>query len=290
MIFLEIISILLLAISLIMILVGTIGILGYRFLIELNTRKNALVLFSLGFMLLYLSGIINSSVKPNEQNFNLALSREETTTTLQSNISSPNTTKLPSSTVSVLKINMELKEIALEHLQTLILNDNFTQIPEYDRDFYFGSWTDEDNDCQNTRAEVLINESFSSISFRDNNNCVVQSGEWYDPYTDLTFNYASDLDIDHFVPLYNAWYSGAYLWEEYKRVEFANYLEFEDHLIAVESSTNREKGKSAPHEWMPPNINYHCDYVVVWIEIKYLWELTLTTSEYNFLFDLLSEC
>ena len=102
--------------------------------------------------------------------------------------------------------------------------NDFSGIPSYDRDLYFGSWIDEDGDCQNTRAEVLITESISSVGYRDSSSCVVDSGEWYDPYTNNIYYLASDVDIDHFVPLYDAFYSGAYNWPEYKRIEFANDL------------------------------------------------------------------
>jgi hypothetical protein len=39
--------------------------------------------------------------------------------------------------------------------------------------------------------------------------CKVTSGTWYDPYTDRTYSDPQDLDIDHVVPLANAWRSGA---------------------------------------------------------------------------------
>ena len=80
------------------------------------------------------------------------------------------------------------------------------------------------------------------------------------------------------------------MWEDYKRVEFANYLQYEDHLIAVDKSANRQKGKDAPHEWMPYNTSYQCQYVATWIEIKYLWELSVTSTEYNFLSYFLGNC
>ena len=33
--------------------------------------------------------------------------------------------------------------------------------------------------------------------------------------------------------------------------------------------------------------DYHCEYAANWITIKYLWELTVTTQEYNFLQNLI---
>ena len=52
----------------------------------------------------------------------------------------------------------------------------------YDRQ-QFGNWIDADGDCQNTRHEVLIEESRIPVTFKTSRQCVVISGEWHDPYT-----------------------------------------------------------------------------------------------------------
>ena len=87
----------------------------------------------------------------------------------------------------------------------------------YDRLLY-GSWVDEDGDCQNTRAEVLIRDNdFGVVEFKTLKQCHVVSGTWFDPYTGEVFQEASQLDIDHVVPLKNAHQSGAWAWSPEKK-------------------------------------------------------------------------
>jgi hypothetical protein len=54
-----------------------------------------------------------------------------------------------------------------------------------------------DADCQDTRAEVLIEEGLIPVRFHDSRCCVVNTAHWVDPYTGQTVTVAADLDIDH---------------------------------------------------------------------------------------------
>jgi len=63
-------------------------------------------------------------------------------------------------------------------------------------------------------------------------DCYPTQGEWYSPYDGATWTAASDVDIDHVVPLSNAWRSGASSWTEDRRRQFANDLA-NPQLIAV---------------------------------------------------------
>jgi len=280
----EIFSTLFLISGLAAVFVGTTGIFGYSFT-RIVTRQQAIYILFAGFFSLIIAGrfnVQNIEQVANQQNPSspIVVQSSTTSTTFQNNQQN-NQTSTGLADVS----------ISLDQLNQLIINDDFSSVPPYDRGVYFGSWIDEDGDCQDTRAEVLIIESLTTIFFRDSSDCTVDSGEWYDPYTDTIYYQASDLDVDHFVPLFEAFMSGGYLWPDHKRKQFANdLLSSEDHLIAVEKGENRSKGKKPPHEWMPPNTNYHCEYLANWINIKYLWELTITSQEHKFLQNELQNC
>ena len=87
------------------------------------------------------------------------------------------------------------------------------------------------------------------------------------------------LDIDHFVPLSEAWKSGAWRWNASTREAYANDLGYPLSLIAVTASTNRQKSDSDPAEWMPPFSAYRCTYVSTWIAVKWRWRLTADPLE-----------
>ena len=67
--------------------------------------------------------------------------------------------------------------------------------PKYNRKDY-RHWIDEDRDCQNTRNEVLIQESLDPVSFKSSKGCKVLSGRWFGSFTCKTFNNPKQLAID----------------------------------------------------------------------------------------------
>ena len=90
---------------------------------------------------------------------------------------------------------------------TLKIIEIATDLPNYDRDDW-KHWADDDSDCQNTRHEVLIEESSKQVTFKSDKQCQVAAGEWLDLYTSDTVTDATKLDVDHMVPLKNAHDSG----------------------------------------------------------------------------------
>ena len=97
----------------------------------------------------------------------------------------------------------------------LIISEIAPNIPDYDRG-HWKHWIDSDRDCQNTRHEVLIEESLKKPTFKSSKQCQVATGEWLDPYTGLTVTDSIKLDVDHMVPLKNAHDSGGWAWDNRK--------------------------------------------------------------------------
>jgi hypothetical protein len=157
----------------------------------------------------------------------------------------------------------------------------------YDRS-YFKHWIDADKDGCNTRAEVLLAETLKPTTV--SSGCTIATGKWYSPYDDITITDASALDIDHMVPLKEAWVSGAYRWTAAQREAFANDLSAPYSLIAVSASSNRSKSDRDPAAWMPSNISYRCTYAASWVKVKAQWNLTMDVTEKTYLTQVLGSC
>ena len=145
----------------------------------------------------------------------------------------------------------------------------------YDRDL-FPHWDYVGDDCD-VRDRVLITEARRGPS--TGNSCPVGSGRWFSAFDGVTVRDPSALDIDHMVPLAEAWGSGARRWSTALRESFANDLGYAGSLIAVTASSNRSKGDQDPSQWLPPRISYRCTYVSEWIVVKWRWRLTVDPAE-----------
>jgi hypothetical protein len=162
-------------------------------------------------------------------------------------------------------------------------------IPPYDRDEWV-HWIDADGDCQDTRQEVLIEESLTPIVFVDARNCRVLMGTWRDAYSGLTYNDPGQLDVDHLVPLENAHRSGGWAWTPERKREYANDLIDRNHLIAVYLSLNRQKGSQTPATWKPPDHAAWCAYATAWIGVKRRWNLSVVPEEQAALVEMQAGC
>ncbi|MGC9665200.1 HNH endonuclease family protein [Planosporangium sp. 12N6] len=154
----------------------------------------------------------------------------------------------------------------------------------YSRDL-FPHWITVSGSC-NTRETVLKRDG-SSVTV--DSTCYPTSGRWYSPYDGATWTSPADVDIDHVVPLAEAWRSGASAWTTSKRQSFANDLSYPQ-LIAVTDNVNQAKGDQDPSTWQPPLSSYRCTYAKMWIRSKYHWGLTLQSAEKTALQGMLNTC
>jgi len=153
---------------------------------------------------------------------------------------------------------------------------------------YFKHWIDANGDCQNTRPEVLITESKVTPTYTTSRHCTVATGKWYSYYDGTTWTRPADVDIDHMVPLKEAWRSGARLWSANNRTRYANDLGFAASFWAVTDHVNQAKGDKDPAEWLPPRTAARCPYAIQWVQVKYRWWLSINSAERTRLSSILS--
>ncbi|CAO0835038.1 HNH endonuclease OS=Streptomyces microflavus OX=1919 GN=HUT09_09270 PE=4 SV=1 [Streptomyces microflavus] len=154
----------------------------------------------------------------------------------------------------------------------------------YSRD-KFPHWITQSGAC-NTREVVLKRDG---TNVQQDASCAAVSGSWYSQYDGATWSAASDVDIDHMVPLAEAWRSGASSWTNAQRQSFANDLT-RPQLIAVTDNVNQAKGDKDPAKWMPPRAAYKCTYVRAWVHVKHQYNLSVDSAEKSALQSALSGC
>ena len=154
----------------------------------------------------------------------------------------------------------------------------------YSRDL-FPHWIIKSGTCD-TREEVLKRDG---TGVTVDSSCHPTAGKWYSVYDATWVTSSSSVDIDHIVPLAEAWKSGANAWTTSRRQQFANDLSIAQ-LIAVSASSNRSKGDSDPASWKPTNTSVHCIYAREWIWVKYTYGLSLQSAEKTALQQMLGTC
>ena len=148
-----------------------------------------------------------------------------------------------------------------------------------------GDWLDLDDNCINTRHEVLIEEATGPVEMDE--ECYVAEGEWYDPFTDQTFTNPRDLQVDHVVALADAWYSGAWAWSEERREAFANDPL---NLNAIDGEENQRKSAWGPADYAPANEAHRCAYLEQYARVKVEWGLAITQRDFATLEEGLTAC
>jgi uncharacterized protein DUF1524 len=154
----------------------------------------------------------------------------------------------------------------------------------YSRDL-FPTWITISGTC-NTREYILKRDGTDVVT---DSSCAAVSGSWYSPYDGATWTAASDLDIDHLVPLAEAWDSGASKWTTAQRQAFANDIT-RPQLLAVTDNVNQSKGDQDPATWMPSRTAYRCTYVRAWVQVKYYYDLSVDSAEKSALQNYLANC
>lgn len=172
---------------------------------------------------------------------------------------------------------------ALSYLSSLTVRAEGS-LDGYTRD-KFPHWITQSGTC-NTREVVLKRDGSNVVT---DSSCAATRGSWYSPYDGATWYAASDVDIDHVVPLAEAWRSGASSWSTTTRQNFANDLT-RAQLIAVTDNVNQSKGDQDPAEWMPPRTTYHCTYARAWVWVKYTYKLSVDSAEKSKLSSVLNGC
>jgi hypothetical protein len=157
----------------------------------------------------------------------------------------------------------------------------YTPPEKYKRTEHFGGWIQDPTNqtCFDVRGMVLVRQALQPVKIDDRNQCRIDSASWYDPYSDEYFYLASDLQIDHLVPLKNAYLAGAWEWSNAKRCHYGNFLSDPLHLIAVQKHANLSKGDRGPDMYMPLNSQFQCQYLAIWLKIKAVWNLKIAVPE-----------
>ncbi len=159
------------------------------------------------------------------------------------------------------------------------------EFPHWASDAASYGWQEPDGPCD-VRDAALIRDG---KGVQIDEHCSITAGTWLDPYTGKTLTNSSEVDIDHVVPLANAWRSGASsaAWSTADREEYANDPEV---LLSADDAANQIKGDKGPEAWKPPNRDYWCEYAKRWIWIKSDWDLSINPDEKTALNEMLATC
>lgn len=147
-------------------------------------------------------------------------------------------------------------------------------------------WSDFDADCQNTRHELLISSSLIEVTFTNDSNCTVATGLWIGAFTGQIFTYASDVDIDHIIPLKYAHDHGGAEWSPLLKRLFANDVE---NLLVVDDRENKIKGAKGMSEYMP-RVEFQCEYIKHWDTLTAKYQLSLDPSDVTIINEKIPKC
>ncbi|WP_137756848.1 HNH endonuclease family protein [Agrococcus sp. SGAir0287] len=173
-------------------------------------------------------------------------------------------------------------EGALQALATIPVTDASAWVPDYRRAEFGDAWIDVDGNGCSQRQDVLMRDLDQIVMFADG-SCRVQTGVLDDPYTGVLVPFqhgeqtSQAVQIDHLVPLALAWRSGAWAWSPEQRVQFANDTSL---LLAVEGGINQSRSDSDLAEWLPPEADARCGFVITIVEGVARYGLSMTAASH----------
>ncbi|MFJ8894965.1 DUF1524 domain-containing protein [Leifsonia sp. NPDC102414] len=161
----------------------------------------------------------------------------------------------------------------------------------YDRTGEFGAaWLDVDRNGCDTRNDILGRDLHPATV---SGGCRVVSGTLLDAYTGKTIPFTRGnttslaVQIDHVVPLLNAWETGAQNLTRAQRISLANDPL---NLIAVGAAVNAQKSAGDAATWLPPKKDFRCAYVARQVSVKATYGLWVTKAEHDAIARVLSGC
>jgi len=163
----------------------------------------------------------------------------------------------------------------------------------YTREAFGPAWSDTDHNGCDTRNDILARDLSNETFKPGTNNCVVTTGTLADKYTGTTIDFIRGQDtstavqIDHIVPLSDAWQKGAQQLSADQRKELANDPL---NLMAADGPTNSAKGDKDAATWLPPNKAFRCEYVSHQVAVKAKYHLWVTQAEHDAIAGALATC
>ena len=169
---------------------------------------------------------------------------------------------------------------------------------------------DHDNDCQDSRQELLIERSLAPVTFTNpQEQCEVATGLWEDDFTKDRWDDPNFFVVVPAVPPENV-YQYANSWsheviseytdvrhpqkqpKSYFRKDFPGVYNHKPglHLRLVSTSTAADRAGRGPDEWKPENRQHWCEYAFGWIDTKYMWKIDTPQAEADALKEMLDTC
>ncbi|MFB4282194.1 MULTISPECIES: HNH endonuclease family protein [unclassified Nonomuraea] len=163
----------------------------------------------------------------------------------------------------------------------------------FDRDEFGPAWSDVDRNGCDTRNDILKRDLVDETFRSGTHDCIVLTGTLHDPYSGKTIKFrrgqdtSMDVQIDHVIPLSDAWQKGARQWSATKRKEFANDPL---NLMAVDGPLNGQKSDSDAATWLPPRKSYRCTYIARQVDVKAKYGVWVTSAEKTAMEGILENC